>query len=157
MFLGQMRHLIIVGFIIISVDTFACSCGHVGIKKNREEADFVFKGRVTEIKETTTQEFESKTKNQIEYRLTKYTFDIYKSYKGLDDRNAIDLLSGMTDCEFSFEKGKTYIVYAYTDNKKLHYRLTDQEVEPYNTTHLCTRTKKRNLLTFWETFILWLT
>jgi hypothetical protein len=119
--------------------------------------DFVFKGRVSEISETTTQEFDSKTNNQIEYRVTRYTFDILKNHKGLKNQNTIDLLTGMTDCEVTFVKGKTYIVYGYTDNKKLHYKLADQEIEPYSTTHLCTRTKKITVWAFWESFILWLT
>ena len=119
--------------------------------------DFVFKGRVREITGTTTQEFESRANSQIDYRVTKYSFDILKNYKGLKGKKAIVLLTGMTDCEVTFIKDKTYIVYAYTDNKKLYYGLTDQEIEPYTTTHLCTRTKKTNVVTFWESLILWLT
>jgi hypothetical protein len=157
MFPGQMRPLIILALLFMSIDGYTCSCGHVGITKNKNEMDFVFKGRVREVKETVTQEFEPNTNNQIEYRLTKYTFDIIRNYKGLKDKKTFDILTGMTDCEISFAKGKKYIVYAYTDNKKLHYRLREQEIEPYSTTHLCTRTKKTNAVTFWESFILWLT
>lgn len=152
-----MRPLITLGLLIISADILACSCGHVRILKNRKQVDFVFKGRVSEVNETTTKELDPKTNNQIAYRVTKYTFEIFKSHKGLNDKKTIDILTGATDCEVSFIKGKKYIVYAYTDNMKLHYRLAEQEIELYSTTHLCTRTKKTNLLTFWESFILWLT
>jgi hypothetical protein len=150
------RSLIILLLLSLSTDGFTCSCGHVGIVKNKKEMAFVFKGRVKEITETLTQEVESTTHNKVEYRLTRYTFDIIKNYKGLKDENTIDLYGGMTDCEVTFLKSKTYIVYAYIDNKKLHYKLTDQKIEPYFTTHLCTRTKKTSILTFWESFILWL-
>ncbi len=151
-----MKLVALFGLLFISVDILACSCGHVGILKNKKEVDFVFKGRVTEIDETTTEELDPRTGKQIKYSVTRYTFEILKNHKGLKGKKTIDILTGMTDCEASFTKNKTYIVYAYTDNKKLHYQLADQEIEPYATTHLCTRTKKTNMLTFWESFILWL-
>ena len=157
MFFGQMRLLITLGLLLISVDILACSCGYVGIVKNKKQVDFVFKGRVSEVVETTTKELDTRTNTEIDYIITRYTFKILKNHKGLKDKKTIDILMGIGDCDVSFDKGKTYLVYAYTDSKKLHYRLADQKIEPYSTTHLCTRTKKTNLLTFWESFILWVT
>ena len=157
MFFQELRPLIIFAVLIISLDTLACSCARVGILKNKNQAEFVFKGRVREIHETNVREIDPRTKDQVDYRQTRYTFKIIRIYKGLKDKEAIDLLTGITDCEVTFSKGKTYIVYAYTDNKKLHYRLADQQVDSYMTTHLCTRTKKTSALTFWESFVLWLT
>jgi hypothetical protein len=119
---------------------------------------YVFKGRVNKISEVVTSDTITGTIQTIEYRLTTYTFEIKKNYKGLKDKKTIELVtSQMTDCGVSFDKDKTYIVYAYNDHRKLHYRLTDQQIEPYTTTHLCTRTKKTNVLTFWESFVLKLT
>lgn len=110
---------------------------------------YVFKGRVSKINEVVTYDTITGTNQTIEYRRTTYTFEIKKNYKGLKDKKTIELItSHMTDCGVDFDKDKTYIVYAYNDHRKLHYRVTDQKTEPYTTTHLCTRTKKANGLTF---------
>ena len=141
----------------VTVDSVACSCGHVGISQNKSESNYVFKGRVVELTETVTMDTITGTNQTVEYRWTVYTFEIRKNYKGLKDKPTIQLVtSQMTDCGVSFGKDKTYIVYAYNDDRKLHYKLTDQKAEPYITTHLCTRTKRTNVLTFWDSFILWL-
>lgn len=152
-----MRLLITLGLLIISVDIFSCSCEHVGIVRNKKEVDFVFKGRLIEVTESITKELDPRINSQIDYIVTRYTFKILKNHKGLKDKKTIDILMGIGDCDVSFDKGKTYLVYAYSDSKKLHYRLADQKIEPYSTTHLCTRTKKTTVLTFWESFILWVT
>jgi hypothetical protein len=119
---------------------------------------YVFKGRVSKTTEIVTYDTITGTNQTIEYRRTVYTFDIKRNYKGLKDKRTIELVtSQMTDCGVDFEKDKMYIVYAYKDHRKLHYRLTDQKTQPYTTTHLCTRTKETNSLTFWESFVLRLT
>jgi len=157
-FLGQMRLLIIIGLVFITVDNFACSCKHVGILKNKKQSNFVFKGLVTELNELVTSDTITGTNQTIEYRRTKYTFEILSNYKGLKGEEKINLItSTMTDCGVNFDKGATYIVYANVDFRKLHYKLADQRTKAYATTHLCMRTKKTNGLTFWETFVLWLT
>lgn len=119
---------------------------------------YVFKGQVNNIKEVVTFDTITGTNQTIEYRRYIYTFEIKRKYKGLKDIQTIELVtSQMTDCGVGFDKDKTYLVYAYNDHKKLHYRLVDQEIETYTTTHLCTRTKKTNILTFWESLVLRLT
>lgn len=153
-----MRLLIIIGLVLSTVDNFACSCGHVGITENRKAMNYVFKGRVSELSEIVSWDTLTGTNETIEYRRVKYTFEVLENYKGLKGEQTVDLVtSGMTDCGFSFDKNKIYIVYAYYDNKKLHHRLMDQKIASYVTTHLCTRTKKITALSFWETFVLWLT
>lgn len=150
-----MRFILTLGLIFILTDMFACSCSHVGIAKNKKEMTNVFKGRVIKIDETVTYDTITGTTQTIEYRRTTYTFEIKRNYKGLKDKRTIELLtSRMTDCGVDFDKDKTYIVYAYNDHRKLHYRFTDQNTTPYITTHLCTRTKKTNVLTFWESLLL---
>jgi hypothetical protein len=150
-----MRILIVITLFLISADVFACSCEHVGIVQNKREMTYVFKGRVTNVEEVVTSDTITETNQAIEYRRTFHTFEIEKTYKGLKGRKTITLVtSQMTDCGVSFDMDKTYLVYAYKDDKKLHYRLTNQKKEPYTTTHLCTRTKKINALTFWELFVL---
>lgn len=148
---------LIIGFLLFVNDSLACSCNHVGILKNKREVDYVFKGKISDITEVIAMDTITSTNIPVEYRMTYYTFDIIANYKGADGNKTIQVVEGMTDCEVKFEKEKVYIVYAYTDNAKLHYRLTDQKIALYITTHLCTRTKRRNVLTFWETFVLWLT
>jgi hypothetical protein len=150
-----MRILVAITLFLFSADLFACSCGHVGIVKNKREVAYVFKGQMNKVEEVVTYDTITGTNQTIEYRRTFYTFEIKKTYKGLKGGKTITLItSQMTDCGVSFDKDKTYLVYAYNDDKKLHYRLTNQKIEPYTTTHLCTRTKKINALTFLESFVL---
>lgn len=150
-----MRLRIIIGLIFFTADIFACSCGHVGIVKNKKATAYSFKGRVTQLEEIITMDTITGTNSVVDYRRTRYTFEILKNYKGLEGQGTIDLItSGMTDCGVNFEKGEVYIVYAYNDHRKLHPKLEDQKTEIYITTHLCTRTKKKTMLTFLETFIL---
>jgi len=152
-----MKFLLIIGFLLTTVNSYACSCGHIGILKNKKSADYVFKGQVKEIVETIIQDTIEQSNEAIKFTRTRYTFEILKSYKGVNDNKPIDLFSGMTDCAVRFVRNGTYLVYAYKDDKQLHYRLEDQKVEPYATTHNCSRTKRNTVLTFWESFVLWLT
>lgn len=153
-----MRLRIIIGLIFFTTDIFACSCGHVGIVKNKKATDYSFKGRVIKLEEIITIDTITGTNSVVDYRRTRYTFEILRNYKGLKGKGTVYLItSGMTDCGVNFEKDEVYIVYAYNDRRKLHSKLEDQETETYITTHLCTRTKKKTMLTFLETFILRLT
>jgi hypothetical protein len=151
-----MRTLLTIALLFIAIYNFACSCEHVGILRNKKTAYYVFKGRVTDIKESTRQDTITGTTQLIEYTETQYKFDIIKNYKGLAGTHTINLLQGMTECEVTFQMGKVYIVYAYIENRKLHYKIADQRTEPYPTTHLCMRTKKTSVLSLWETLVLWL-
>jgi hypothetical protein len=108
-----MRLLITIGLIFIFTDIFACSCGHVGIVKNKKAMTYVFKGRINKVNEVVTYDTITGTDQTIEYRRTIYTFEIIRNYKGLNDKKTIELVtSQLTDCGVSFEKDKTYIVYA---------------------------------------------
>jgi hypothetical protein len=151
MIFGQMRLFTLLGLLFVSVDILACSCEHIGIMEHKKEADVVFKGRVTEIVETETQIKDPRT-NFGKYTVTRYTFEILQNHKGLKGKSTIDIVTGWTDCELYrhfFRKSKKYIVYAYS--------VDEQESASYYTTHLCSRTRKTNLLTFWESLILRLT
>lgn len=149
--------LLLIGLMAFSINGLSCSCDRVGIVKNKKSTDFVFKGRVLEVRESAITDTIANTNEILEYRQTRYTFNILRHYKGLAGKETVDLMQGVTDCAVSFEKGKTYIVYAFLDNRKLHYRLENQTMAPYITAHLCSRTKKTAFLTFWESFLLWLT
>lgn len=149
--------IVLTVLVFVMPDVCACSCQHVGIIENKRQADYVFKGTVTDVNESNYTSNVSAGNVQIEYTRTEYTFKITTHYKGLTEQKVVVLLQGMTDCNFTFKKGKSYLVYAYSDNSELHYRLADQKTEPYTTTNLCTRTKRNNVLAIWENLVLWLT
>jgi hypothetical protein len=119
-----MKYLLTLGLLIlILIDSSACSCKHVGILMNKKDMSFVFKGSVSKQLEVVSYDTITSINQVIEYRRTVSTFNIVRSYKGLKDKKVIELVTSlMSDCGVSFERGKKYIVYAYTDNKKLHYR-----------------------------------
>ena len=147
----------VLGILLISNSLFACSCGHVGIYKNRKGSDFVFKGKVIEINEIISTDTITDSEQTVRYRRTIYTFEILQTYKGNKKLKTIDIVGGETDCEVVFKNGLNYIVYAYNDDKKPHYKLRDQPVDEYLTTHMCDRTKKSSFWTFWERFLLRIT
>ncbi len=132
----------------------ACSCGHVGIYKNRKGSDFVFKGKVAEINEIISMDTITDSDQTARYRRTIYTFEILQTYKGDKKLESINIVGGEIDCEVVFKNGLNYIVYAYYDDKKPHYKLRDQLEKKYLTTHMCDRTKKSTFWTFWERFLL---
>ena len=154
-----MRTILLIGLLIITFDSYSCSCRRVGILKNQKKSDIVFLGRVTNINEVITQDTITGTDRIVKYRRVEFTFQATKTYKGKklkDFNNDITIITtgGGADCGNYFDKDTKYIVYAYKEDSKLDMGLYDQKVEPFMTTNLCTRTKKAKPLTFFERLIL---
>lgn len=154
----KMRGLIIVGLILLCTDTFSCSCGRIGILKNKRRSDVVFVGRVVEIKEIKTEEQITGTDHKVEYRRFVFKFEVLRNYKGLKKKGFITITTtgGGADCGNYFDQGKKYLVYSRKHEGKLMTQLSDQKTEEFLTTSVCTRTKRLRAMTFLETFVLWL-
>ena len=102
-------------FCVSSFSAFACSCIMPGtVAEEVERADAVFKGTVIAV-------------DNSDYRAYVFpdvvvTFTVQEYWKGdVLDIVVIHTGQGGGDCGFSFEEGKSYLVYAYTDdNGDLH-------------------------------------
>lgn len=105
---------------------FACLCR--GVRRPPcvafQEATAVFSGPVTEIANAPCEQGDT-----FNYLLIH--FSIEQTYKGASAAQVTVATITGTDCDFGFQKGETYFVYAYQDSK--HDRLV---------TGVCTRTKK---------------
>lgn len=154
-----MRAILLIGLLIITFDSYSCSCRRVGILKNQKESDIVFLGRVTNINEVVTQDTIMGTNRVVNYRRVEFTFQVIKTYKGKKlkgFKNNITIITtgGGADCGNYFDKDIKYLVYAHKEDGKLDMGLYDQKVKPFMTTNLCTRTKKAKPLAFFERLIL---
>jgi hypothetical protein len=108
-----------------SEPAFACSCR--GVQQPPciafQEATAVFAGEVVDISEARFQA-------GYIFRYLLIQFSVEQSYKGISARLVTVATITGTSCDFGFEKGEKYFVYAYQDSK--HNRLA---------AGVCTRTK----------------
>ena len=110
----------------ISKPAFACVCRVVQQPPcfAFQEATAVFAGKVVDISEVPFQE------GELLHSLLIH-FSVEQSFKGVSTAQVrVATITG-TDCDFGFQKGEDYFVYAYQDPK--HNRLA---------TGVCTRTKR---------------
>ncbi|MBI5001777.1 hypothetical protein HZC31_00160 [Candidatus Woesearchaeota archaeon] len=96
-------------FCVSSFSAFACSCIMPGtVTEEVERADVVFVGTVIAV-------------DHSEYRAyifpdLEFSFTVQEYWKGvLSEPLIIHTGQGGGDCGFSFEEGKSYLVYAYAD------------------------------------------
>ncbi|MFN3753224.1 hypothetical protein [Flavobacterium sp.] len=153
-------------FLIITFSissTYACSCSKVGTLRGQNKSDFVFTGKVVEIKEIITKEKLTDSEKIVDYKRYEFIFEIkhiHKRKKGFDYSEKITIITtgGGTDCGNKFDLNKQYLVYAYNQQNKIGWGIEDQKADKdFMSTNLCTRTKRVSFFTFWEQLILELT
>ncbi len=141
------------------IEVHACSCKRSGIIQGQKYANFVFKGKVIEIKEILISEPYPNSLDSMRYKKYEFVFEIQSKLKGKKDwqnesRISVFTTAGGADCGNNFDKGKAYLVYSYKTNEELRLGSPTSE---YMTTSLCTRTKKIRVFTFLETLVLTIT
>jgi hypothetical protein len=88
------------------------------VAQERQTAKAIFSGKVTRIAETADSKY------------IQITFKVEQSWKGAPSREKSLIRENvLTDCDFGFEVGDEYLVYAHGDPEKL-------------STDTCTRTKR---------------
>lgn len=111
--------IVAAGIVIAPKQTYACDCAAApDVLKHRDEHDAVFKG-------TVVSENKKKGKGIISSGGTyKITFDVSEVWRG-KVTSSITVLSAFHEasCGFSFEEGKTYLVYAKLKDSDLHVSL----------------------------------
>jgi len=124
-----MRRLIfLLTFLVFCIEpVYACSCVERPFEEAVESADEIFIGRVVKIEEK--KEFFSS--DFREYWVSH--FDVSKKWKG-NKRTKIRVIQSYNSCEFSFEFGREYLVYAMETNQ-IGWNGTRE-----HTTWLCSRT-----------------
>jgi Tissue inhibitor of metalloproteinase len=123
----RLLQIILVSFILAALyPLFACTCFSSSSCEAFGNSKAVFIGQVVSGKspERMSDAFALKT-NQLEFG-----FDVKTAYFGADPAEPITVSTGIGfgDCGFPFEKGETYLVYAYESDGKLK-------------TSVCSRTK----------------
>ena len=159
-----MKYIVTILFLTFSLNTaFACSCSKVGIFKGQNTSEYIFTGKVVEIKEIITKEKMTGSDRTVDYKRYEFIFEIKHIHKGkrefaFTDRITIITSGGGADCGNYFELNEKYLVYAYKERNKVGWGLEDQKAEKeFMSTHLCTRTKRIRFFTFLEQFVLELT
>ncbi|HTJ49476.1 MAG TPA: hypothetical protein VL443_08500 [Cyclobacteriaceae bacterium] len=100
---------------IVSIEVYSCSCGHVSISREADKAyDFVI-GKITDEREdSVTCFYEHEGKLHENYTTYSYSLDVEFSYKGklCDVENILGSKYG-GNCGGYFEKDKTYLITIY--------------------------------------------
>ncbi|RTQ53770.1 hypothetical protein EJV47_03280 [Hymenobacter gummosus] len=90
-------------------------------------------------------------------RLVRFTFKVQHLYKGRvqQDTVSISTSAGDADCGYVFSAGQSYLVYSWrTDALPNDFRKDYRRVTPYLTTSICSRTRPRQYLPFYERTVL---
>lgn len=97
-------------FVISSLSAFACSCVELGTPLEQLEwANAVFTGKVVDIDIPRGIVISSADP-------VKVTFEVSKIWKGTDDKTLVVTTAREgASCGYSFERGESYLVYAYLD------------------------------------------
>jgi|GEM_PF-3100767 len=105
-------------FILTPLVCLACDCPYPTVTQERQTAAAIFSGKATRIAETTDSKY------------IQITFKVEQSWKGAPTREkSLFRDNVLTDCDFGFQVGAEYLVYAHGDPKKL-------------STNTCTRTRR---------------
>jgi len=105
--------LVSFALLLFSYDSsFACRCQRKKPSRDLSQFAIVFAGKVTEV----------------DYRSGRAKFSVQRIWKGARVGEIV-ISSGNSSCDWRFEKGESYLVYAYSLPETRTY-----------TTHQCTRT-----------------
>ncbi|KQO27276.1 hypothetical protein ASF10_23325 [Flavobacterium sp. Leaf82] len=110
-----MRKLLVILLIFISLKSYSCSCAGVpAITKNWEGANEIFTGEIIKV--------DTLLYGNNGAKIYSYTCRILKSYKSeiYPGRELRTILSqSSASCDFMFQLGKTYLIYAKSESQTL--------------------------------------
>jgi hypothetical protein len=110
-----MNKLLVILLLFISLKSYCCSCAGVpAITKNWENANEIFTGEIIKV--------DTLLYGNNGGKIYSYTCRILKSYKSeiYPGRELRTILSqSSASCDFMFQVGKTYLVYAKAESKTL--------------------------------------
>ena len=111
-----LKSLIAVTTCVLLISNVAYStCAPTTVVKDFQSADAVFLGKVTKIQST---EFHTDT--------VAVYFEVEKSWKGVDTREATIYAEPSTGEGYHFEEGETYVVYSYKQGDLLYTNECDK-------------------------------
>ena len=102
------------------------------VTKGFHQSDLIFTGNVIEVEPISRSERVQSSADPVIY-----TFEIIKKIKGVFEKRVIEIVSarGGSSCGYTFQIGKTYMVYA---NQSNYYSTTTKNENDY-TTNICKR------------------
>ena len=110
-----MKKLLIILLLFTGFQSYSCDCvGQPSIKKNWDGADEIFTGEITKV--------DTLLYGNNGAKIYSYTFRILKSYKSgiYSGRELGTILSqSYASCDFMFQLGKTYLIYAKAESQTL--------------------------------------
>lgn len=144
-----MKNIIFLLILLFTVNQiYSCSCIHSTIKNDFVNSDIIFTGKVIKInKGKIIDSIPSSTeKGKFYINQTpriEFVFKVIKFIKGKEKTEFITIVTtgGRTDCGNYFELNSEHLVYSYKTDLNLN-SFSNNKVEPYFSTSLCTRTKE---------------
>jgi hypothetical protein len=136
-----MKHLLIITFLLLWVNSFACSCiGQSTVKSELKRSDVVITGTVINKSEF----FVMDSLTKIKISRARYIVAIKSIYKGRLRKPVIEIISGVGggDCGFDFKVGSDYIIYA---KYQARYYAQGPTVKKFLHTDICWRTRMKNI------------
>ncbi len=106
---------LVMSLLLVTLDAgpaHACSCAETrSVKETLEKSSAVFSGEVTKVKEFSP---ESPEAGDALLGLGPVTFEIQEAWKGVSGNSVVVYGQGPgASCGIDFERGETYLVYAY--------------------------------------------
>lgn len=134
-----MKKLITLFLLIISTNSFACSCNDISFEKAVDWADEIFLGRLIEIKEVKF-EFNEQHPEEKYTRIWYALFEVEKKWKG-SSKKYVKVYQSWTSCDTEFNAlGRLHLIYAKKQDLFPYYKNHKSEVRL--TTWLCSRTRE---------------
>tara|TARA_R110002124_G_scaffold284476_1_gene461801 strand:- start:15 stop:521 length:507 start_codon:yes stop_codon:yes gene_type:complete len=145
--------IIITIFILIfsANKVYSCSCEKSSVKYGFEHSDFIFTGKVVEIKEGKVYDSIPSSTEKGKYYVREinrieFVFKVKELIKGKEKSDFITIVTsgGGADCGNYFDLNTEHLIYSYETDLQVNTFNENNKVEPYLSTDLCTRTKELN-------------
>lgn len=113
--------ILVLAVVLLSrFNTLACQCGKIySPKEAMSESLSVFSGKVVSVAEG-SDIFVLDGNTDVKVLIVQFELDML--WKG-NTKETIDLVTGFTDCDYIFQTGKRYLVYAIPDRNLASGRL----------------------------------
>jgi len=134
---------------LLTLNSYACSCYKKSIEDNFKGADLVFKGKVIDIiRYKIIDSVQTKNKNQLfkikKYNSVEYKFKIQKLYKGKTSSQYISIYTsgGSSSCGNYFRLNSKQLIYSFIRDVRIGDFSIEKKIEPFLYTSSCSQTKE---------------
>ncbi len=115
--------------------SFACSCIEINsVKKEVDKSHAIFTGKVLSVKLISESHGKGNAKLTLDSKI--YRIKITSMHKGRLKPEIVEVISRTNTCEYEFDVGQNYIIYATVSKTKISSKIQNRL-----NTSICTRTR----------------